>query len=560
MPLMMEKIAGIWPEIILALGATICLFLGMWSSLQVRKATFWVAGISIALAALVTMFPGLLAFMMPVATTASASSADGGLLGYFAHNQPATPFAVYIKLAVCGVGLLLLLVAARVPDNILQARETDAGKTVFDPGNVFRGEFFAFFLLSLAGVMLCAGADELVWLFLALELTSLPTYVMVAISREDRRAHEAAVKYFFLGALAVAMFLYGFALIYGATGTTVLYSAEGYSIAQYISEYAINNPGEPLPPLLIVGMVLAVVGISFKIAAVPMHYYVADVYQGASTAVTAFLAFVPKTAGFVSLMLLLGVFGWPLPTPLIWLLFAMAVATMTLGNIMGLMQSSVKRALAYSSVAHSGYMLIGLTAGAASTGPGSSPLESGLAGVLFYLVAYGVGNLGAFAVLGAIERNGEEADTYEDIEGLVRKSRQLAAIMLVSLISLIGLPPLVGFLGKIYLFGPAFAANEPLVRTLVIFGAVNSAIGAVYYLRIASACFFSPPTEGVTIKPAPTLMTGAIISAVVSIILGIGGGVLVDWADHAARPIGNVQASQEVASAPAPPDVLVQSR
>lgn len=516
MTLMMEKIASIWPEIVLGIGATICLFMGMFRNLQIRRATAWIAGAAIILAAVATILTG---------------------------TEVTTPFAVYIKLAVCGVGLLLLLVAAGTPDNLSQSRLVDTGKEVFDPGNVFRGEFFAFFLISLAGVMLCAGADELVWLFLALELTSLPTYIMVAISRDDRRAHESAVKYFFLGALAVAMFLYGFALIYGATGTTVLYSTTGPSVAQFIADYPLTHPGGQLPMLLILGMALALVGVSFKIAAVPMHFYAADVYQGASTSVTAFLAFVPKTAGFVSLILLLGVFGWPLPEVLVWLLFAMAVATMTYGNVMGLMQNSVKRALAYSSIAHSGYMLIGLAAGAASSANGDSPLQSGIAGVLFYLVAYGIGNLGAFAVLGAIERKGEEADTYEDIQGLVRKSPQLAAIMLVSLISLIGLPPLVGFIGKIYLFGPAMATDSQLIQALVLVGAINSAIGAVYYLRIASACFFGESNEESRVRRAPALITGAAASAVITIALGFAGSIVVDWAADAA---GSVQAQNVI--------------
>ncbi len=529
----LTKLLGIWPEIALATGACFCLLLGLWPAAAMRRLTVWVAGLALVVAGLLTV---------------------GQMTAWFTdfaanHLANALTITTFTKLAVVVVGILLLGVAAGVPDSIPQIAAADrlSGKR-FEPGDVYRGEFFAFFLLSLTGVMLTAGAGDLVWLFLALELTSLPTYVMVATSKPSLAAKEAAVKYFFLGALAAAIFLYGFALIYGATGLT-----DFAGIAAHIQ-------AKGLSPLMLTGLVLAVVGIAFKIAAVPMHFYAADVYQGAATPVTAFLAFVPKTAGFVALVTLLNLArvdaAGHLPQALVWLLWIIAALTMTIGNTLGLMQSSVKRVLAYSSIAHSGYMLVGLIVG---VGGPEARLGNGIAAVLFYLVAYGLATLAAFAVLGCVRVNGREADSFADLHGLSRRQPVLAAIMLISLLSLIGLPPMVGFLGKIYLFGSALAAagdNQPEMLWLVIIAVVNSAISAVYYLRIIGACYFvhdgvdatpgstattAPPgTPGSPAEMETPSLTGRIaaagIAAALALVLGVAGGPLVDLARDAAKP------------------------
>lgn len=487
---MPEKLATLWPEIAMVTGACICLFTGLARSARLRQSTVWVAGTSLVVAGLLVCKP-----------------------------SSATPMALYVKFAVTVVGFLLLLVTAQLPSSWKTRRDTEDSAEQFS--RVPTGEFFAFFLFSLTGVMLCASATDLVWLFLALELTSLPTYVMVAISRNRATAQEAAVKYFFLGALSAALFLYGFAIIYGATGFT------DFARIQAVAE-------EGLSPLFIAGLLFAVLGVSFKIAAVPMHFYAADVYQGAATPVTAFLAFVPKTAGFVSLMWLLDLAGSSMPQEVTWLLWGIAALTMTVGNVLGLVQSSVKRALAYSSIAHSGYMLVGLLGPAVAGQQVGGPLSNGYGAVLFYLVAYGLANLGAFAVLACIESKGAEADTYENIAGLARNHPGLAAIMLVSLLSLIGLPLTVGFVGKIYLFGTLLTAQDGQLAavSLVVIAVLNSAISAVYYLRIASACFFSEPNDNIV--PVPTLARrlGAMLAALGTVVLGVAGGWLVDAANN----------------------------
>lgn len=485
MNLMTEKLAGLWPEIAMLVGACATTAVGLASS------------------------PGVRRLAAPVAGLALIAAGGLSLLG------ASSAMACYVKIAVVGVGLLLLMVAAAVPSRILSDQRVDAApRSAFDAGLVMRGEFFGFFLLSLTGVMLVSGATDLVWLFLALELTSLPTYVMVATARDRTQASEAAVKYFFLGALAAAVFLYGFTLIYGATGSTNLGAITRIATEQ------VSHGG--ISPLLVTGIVLAIVGIAFKIAAVPMHFYVADVYQGAATPVTAFLAFVPKLAGFVALILILNLTRGHTPQAVTWLLWAMAALTMTFGNVLGLLQTNVKRVLAYSSIAHSGYMLMGLLA--------MGGHRSGEAAILFYIVGYALATLGAFAVLGCLETDGDESQDYSHLAGLARRSPALAATMLLSVLSLIGLPLLVGFLGKVYLFTSAIDHGYVC---LVVIAVLNSAIGAVYYLRIAAACYFGQPDDSTRVIDWPSRRVAGSAAAVIALALGFMGGRLVEAASIA---------------------------
>jgi NADH-quinone oxidoreductase subunit N len=419
----------------------------------------------------------------------------------------------YVKMAVALVGVLLTLVGSGMVDRRLEA-DVQSGRVAFDPLRASRGEFHAFFLLSLMGVMLCASANDLIWLFLALELTSLPTYVMVAISSPLRRAQEAAVKYFFLGAMAAAMFLFGFALLYGATGTIVLTEMRESFTAQRLGRGEMGVIGT-------IGMILSILGIAYKIAAAPMHFYAADVYEGAASPVTAFLGFVPKTAGMLALMLLLGTLGWEgwgpwadasapgLPQPILTTLWMLAALTMTLGNVGALLQRSVKRMLAYSSIAHSGYIVIGLIAG-----PGD-----GLNAVLFYLLVYGLMNTGAFAVLAGLERRGQEIESVDDIAGLRQRHPAMAAALSLCAGSLLGFPPLLGFIGKLYLFIAGFQAGQ---WELVVVAAVNSAISAWYYLYLVKLSMLedpSPRAETIVRGPAASPRVAAIIAAIAVVVL-----------------------------------------
>ena len=505
-----DKLATLWPEIIMLMGAVSCLVTGLNPTLKARRATPFVAAGTIVIA------------LVAVWITGDANAADHPL-GYGG-------MVVYLKQITLVLGFILLLINGKLPGNLLQNRDADTANT-FEPADAMRGEFFAFFLLSLTGVMLTAGATDLVWLFLALELTSLPTYVMIATSRDDPACRESAVKYFFLGALSAAVFLYGFALIYGATGFT-----EFGQIRAAVGA----NPSR----LMLLGVVLAILGLCFKIAAVPMHVYAADVYEGAATPVTAFLAFVPKCAGFAALILVVALVGWdPLPREIAYLLMGVAVLTMTVGNVLGIIQNNVKRTLAYSSIAHSGYILTGLliglapavivapgTADGASGGVGLPPdvaIGNGPAAILFYLLAYGVSTVGAFAVLASLhvhnpddpDDESREVQTYDDLSGLWHRHPYLAALMLISLLSLMGMPPLVGFVGKVYLIGGVFTAG-PTYATLAVIMVVNSAISAGYYLRIAVVCFFGEDAPQTKMHRSPYRIAGATIASLAAAALG----------------------------------------
>lgn len=489
---MIDKLWFLIPEMCLFAGAVVVVMMGLSKQRWMRDALPLVTCLFLAAAMVVTPFLYL----------------DGDRVERAGLLMPM--LGQYVKIIVCAMGIVLAMVSAGLIDRRLDAA-IKAGRAAFDPIRVNRGEYFAFFLLSLIGVMLVCNANDLIWLFLALELTSLPTYVMVAMSRGSRRAQEAAVKYFFLGAMAAGMFLYGFALIYGATGTIVLTEIRDAFGSQ-------QSAADGLSPLATVGLILALLGICFKIAAAPMHFYVADVYEGAASPVTAFLAFVPKAAGMVAIILLLGTVGWKdplglgaqgLPRPILVTLWMVSVLTMTLGNVGAMLQRSAKRLLAYSSIAHTGYMLIGVIAG-----PGW-----GISAVLFYLLAYGIMNTAAFAVLAGLERQGEEIEGLDDLAGLRHRHRAMAVVMAIAALSLIGFPPLLGFWGKLFLFIAGVDAGH---MPLVVIAAINSAISAWYYLRLVGLPILakpSPASETVVRAPVPWSRVAAVLTGLALVVL-----------------------------------------
>ncbi len=532
---MMERLPYLWPEIALFITTCIVMVLGLSRTAGLRKATAVIAGIGV-------LASGIIAITCTPAAGEFDSRAGQLLL---------PSLAPYAKALIAGVGLLLLLLLAGTVDRADDAAIA-AGNRTFDPLRSNRAEFYAFYLFSLTGLMLCAGADDLIWLFLALELTSLPTYIMVTISTARNRSREAGVKYFFLGAMGAAVFLYGFALLYGGTGSTNL-----NVIAATFREQGINS-------IAMAGLLLSILGMGFKIASVPMHFYTADVYEGAAPQVSAFLAFVPKTAGFLGILLLCATVGWGadghhLPETLRLVLWVTAALTMTVGNVLALLQTSVKRILAYSSIAHSGYMLVGVIAG---PGNGDSFSQNGISAVLFYLLAYGIMNLGCFAVLAALERkpgpDGEprEIETVADLRGLCVTQPVLGWTMVLCALSLLGFPPLLGFFSKLPLFTSAIAANE--IALVIVLG-INSAIAAVYYLRIAFAPNLENPDaalEPARRSPFASRTIAGVIAAAAVVVLGVGGywllGPLMDQSTRA----GTVMAPPMRAVAPANIDTL----
>jgi len=489
------RLVAIQPEICLFLTTCIVMVVGLSRAPAARRMTAWIAGIGLVIATVLSVH---------------FSPDTGGLMPHWLS---------FTKTVVCVVGLLLLLLAAGTVDRT-EEDQIALGAREFNPLRTNRAEFYSFFLFSLTGVMLCASASDLIWLFLALELTSLPTYIMVTLSRSGKigsRSQEAGVKYFFLGALGAATFLYGFALIYGGTGSTKL--AEIASILAH---------QESINPLTMAGVLMALVGVCFKIAAVPMHFYTADVYEGAASPVSAFLAFAPKAAGFFAIILLCSLVGWThgpsghaLPEVVRVTLWVIAALTMTVGNVLAILQTSVKRLLAYSSIAHSGYMLVGVIAGPA---PGTH--TSGLSAVLFYLLVYGLTNVGCFGVLACLERPagaGEEPveiEKLDDLRGLRERHPALAWTMVLCALGLMGFPPLLGFFAKLPLFVAGVSAGE--IALVIVLG-VNSAIAAYYYLRLVALPLLEDPNRAV--RPAEhTPFAGRPLAALVS-----AGAVLVLW-------------------------------
>jgi len=529
-----DRLPYLWPEIALFVTTCVVMVIGLSRSLATRKLTAVVAGLGVVVA-------GVLAALV---------TPTGAELAALPHPERAGQLLMpdmvpYVKCMIAAVGLMLLLALEGTVD-----REDEeliaSGRARFDPLRSNRAEFYAFYLFSLTGLMLCAGADDLIWLFLALELTSLPTYIMVAISTPRLRGREAAVKYFFLGALGAAVFLYGFALIYGGTGTTNL-----NKIHEVFTNDGING-------IAMAGILLSILGLCFKIAAVPMHFYTPDVYQGAAPQVSGFLAFVPKTAGFIAILLLCATFGWryvpeagsmlasttrissvgtELPEVVRLMLWIIAALTMLVGNVLALMQTSVKRILAYSSVAHSGYIIVGIIAG-----PGNGSFtQSGIAAVLFYLLCYGVMNVGTFAVLAAIERKPgadgivREVENVSDLRGLCGRHPALGWSMVICSLSLLGLPPLLGFFGKLPLFTSAIASDE---LPLVIWMGINSSIAAFYYLRLAFAPLTEktdPDAEETRLSPFRGRTIAAVVSAGGVITVSMFGMFVIESATDAGR-------------------------
>ena len=377
-----------------------------------------------------------------------------------------------------------------------------------------QGPYYLLILLATLGMMLMAAGNELIIVFLGLELMSLSLYVLAGYFRESPASSEAGMKYLLLGAFASAFFLYGIALIYGATGTT--------SIPQ-IAEYLTANGKSPL---LLAGTFLLIVGFGFKVAIVPFHQWAPDVYEGAPTTIAAFISAGPKAAGFAAF---LRIFLEALPeiqTEWSTAIVILAMLTMTVGNVIAIAQTNIKRMLAYSSIAHAGYVLIGLAA-ANSDGQKSA---------VFYLLVYCVMNIGAFgAVILAKTADGESL-MISDYAGLGFRKPLLGMFMTVMLLSLAGFPPTAGFVGKLYLFKSAIGADLYL---LVIVGAINTAISAFYYLRVVVTMYMREPEEELEFKPYPsTLVVGLVLAAIGIMLIGILPSLLLDPAQKAVLNAG----------------------
>ena len=405
-------------------------------------------------------------------------------------------FAIFLMVLVLGAGLLGIVLAV---DYLKRT-------------GIERGEYYSLLLFSICGMMLMAMAADLIVVFLALELLSIPLYVLAGFAQPRLNSEEAAMKYFLLGAFAGGFVVYGVALVFGATGTTRL--------AEIV---AAIGAGTANLALLAIGAALILVGLGFKVAAVPFHMWTPDVYQGAPSPVTAFMSMGAKTGGFAALIRIFVTAFPALALDMTTVLWAVAALTMILGNVVAIAQSNIKRLLAYSSIAHAGYILMALV-------PYGNEVVSkdAVASGLFYLLAYGLTNFAAWAVVIALEQAEEKGLSLDDYAGLGRKYPLLAAAMAVAMLSFTGVPPTLGFVGKFYLFRTVLEGG---FVGLAIIGVLTSLISAYYYLRVVIIMYMRDGEPQV--RREPWLYITAAVSAASVVVLSIVSQPLIQWASQA---------------------------
>jgi NADH-quinone oxidoreductase subunit N len=433
----------------------------------------------------------------------------GGPEAYAAIVSP-DALAAYARLGLILTGLILLALAH---DQVGEDRAA---------------EFFGSLLMIHAGAMLVASANELVFLFVGLELVSIPTYLILYLPRRNAVTQEAATKYFYLSIFSSGLLLFGLAYLYGLTGLSNL---KGLAYLTHWSNAALNLPH---PGFAVVALVFVMAGLGFRVAAVPFHFYAPDVYQGSPTVLAAMLSWVPKAVGFLAIVrTLTAVFGIEaaaggtnlatVSDRAVVLAWLVAVATMTLGNTVALAQRDLKRLLAYSSIAHAGYLMIGVAAAFRNSAAGSEAVL-GADGIVFYLATYALMTLGAFGVILALSTPERPVETIDDLAGLMRTRPWAALAMTLCLFSLAGVPPLAGFWGKFRIFQAALeAAQGPdagAFQLLTVLGVLNAAVGAYYYLRIVVEMTLKDPKE--RLEPRAPWATQLAVGACATLSLFLG--------------------------------------
>jgi NADH-quinone oxidoreductase subunit N len=429
----------------------------------------------------------------------------GGSQAMFSNMLAVDSFALFFKLLFLAIAALVILASVDYVSKFAR----------------FQGEYYALVLLSALGMMLMAATAELISIYVALELTSISLYVLVGFLK-DPKSTEASLKYLLLGAVASAVLLFGMALVFGFTGKTQL-----GEIAQVIQ--GLSLAGVLASPGLILGMVLMVAGFGFKIAAIPFHMWVPDVYEGAPTPITAYLSVASKAAGFaIILRVFYSAFGLPSWLSLDWgFIFAVLAAIgMTLGNVIAIPQTNIKRMLGYSSIAQAGYLMVGLAT------VGFSPAADilGRSGLLFFLASYALTNLGAFTAIIAIS-NKLDSDLIQDYSGMGRRAPLLALALTLCLISLIGMPPAAGFMAKFYIFSGAVQHG---LLWLVVIAVINSVISAYYYLRVVKVMWLGEPASEEKVLSSGALRLALSLSCLGVLLLGIIPGYVMKLAEFAA--------------------------
>lgn len=468
----------ILPEIVLSLFGMLVMFLD--PIMDERRSQRTLGGIALAGA------------VAALAATLYQSQQQFWGLGFWEMVR-VDPFSIFFHFVVAAATILVIL----------------SSYEYMEVQQIRAGEYYGLILFGAVGMALMSSAVELVLIFIALEISSISTYILAGFRRRSAISSESSVKYFLLGSFATAFFLYGVALMFGATGSTSI-----ARISAALGQYGGVGHG---PLLAYLGVALMFVGLGFKVAAAPFHVWTPDVYEGAPSPVVGFMSTAPKAAVFAVLLRIM--FEAQAPGR-IWLIWVAAALSMTIGNIAALVQDNVKRLLAYSSIAHAGYLLVAI----------ASLPANGIPAAMFYTASYAAMNIGAFAVIGHFAGAGERYVTIEDYSGLGRRSPGLAAILTVFLLSLIGIPITGGFFAKFYVFSAALQGNHPLIG-LVIIGVLNSAIAAYYYLRIIVFMYMREPREDAPVAPiTPGLGLALGLSLAVTIYLGVLPGRVLEYA------------------------------
>jgi NADH-quinone oxidoreductase subunit N len=444
-----------------------------------------------------------LAAAVILASQAWPSSAASSLSGPIALD----PMAFGLRWLGLLVGFVFTLVAQRLADEDLAS------------------EYFGCLMLAAAGIMITAGANELVLLFLGLELISIPTYVLLFLGRRNRASGEATMKYFYLSILSSALLLYGFSLLYGLGKTTLI---AGDTMQPGIREAIAALPTTaPLAPLLPLALVLIVAGLGFKLTIAPLQFYAPDVYQGTTSANAGLLAVAPKIAAIAALIRLV-VVAIPAAADFAWQLsLILALITMTIGNVCALWQRNIRRLLAYSSIAHGGYLLIGLSVAAAGSAASAGEYRGGVTAMVFYVFVYTLATMGTFAALTYLSSERRDVNDVDELAGLARSQPVVAGAIAIFMFSLAGLPPLAGFWGKFNLFASAvdLATSAPAglamwFAILAVVGVLNAAIAAAYYLRVVAVMYFQRENQRIVPAGGPTARLAAALCAVLVVAIG----------------------------------------
>jgi NADH-quinone oxidoreductase subunit N len=474
-----QDLLAVLPETILTLGGLLLMVLEVLPNRRPEDSRSSLAWLSI--------------FILGAAGLASLSTGSGEAYSAFNGMIRADGYAAFFRLLCCVSGMVTILLASPY-----LFREKAEG-----------GEFYALILFSVVGQCLLAASTELVLIFIGIEISSIASYILAGYLRDDKRGSEAALKYFLMGSFATAFLLYGVAWIYGLTGSTNI-----NDIAAYLG----NRDVRPDPLFVGVALALMLTGFGFKVSAAPFHVWSPDVYQGAPAPVSAFLAAAPKAAAFAVFARVLQVAFPSFEARWIPLLWVSALLTMLIGNFGALRQTNTKRLLAYSSIAHAGYVLVAMT----------TANNTGLSAMMFYLATYALVNAGTFGIVAWLARENESSVGTEAFDGLGESSPGLALLMTIYLCSLIGIPLTAGFYGKFYIFKAAMEAGHVW---LTVLGLLSSAVAAWYYLRILARMWMQPAAAGSTAESIPGSFQAALwLSAAATLLFGIFPTPLMDWA------------------------------